>query len=534
MSLLVVAPEIVASAAADLESLYSALNAANAAAAGPTTVLAAAGIDEVSAAVATLFAGFGQEYQVLSTQANTFFQQFVATLNSSGGTYQAGEAQAVSLLQTAQSDLLGAVNAPTLALLGRPLIGDGAHGTVSSPNGAAGGLLLGNGGNGYSQTASGVPGGAGGPAGLIGNGGAGGTGGTGAPGGAGGNGGWLWGYGGHGGAGGASLGIGGTGGVGGAAGLLGWGGGGGAGGLGDGGMLGTGGAGGRGGLLWGNAGISGPGLDGRTVPLTMHAVTEPVVFMSVNGGPNVPILVDTGSAGLVVTPNEVGGLFGLFRMGLPTNFGLSGYSGGLTYLYATYHAPVDFGNGIATPPTNVNVVLLSFPQTFSGYFAPAGVNGVLGIGPNATGPGPSIPNQALPGDLNQGVLINIPEGTMRFGPDPLVGGDSITGSPIATLGLRINGGSLQHVPMIVDSGGVLGTMPANVLGTGQVSGNVPNGTHIQVYTNDGSTLLYEYVVNGNGPRVISSGLMNTGYVPFDQQPVYISYSPSGVGTTVFH
>ncbi|EUA06469.1 PE family protein [Mycobacterium kansasii 732] len=173
MSLLVVAPEIVASAAADLESLNSALNAANAAAAGPTTVLAAAGIDEVSAAVATLFAGFGQEYQALSTQANTFYQQFVAALNSSAGSYQAGEAQAVSLLQTAQLDLLGAVNAPTLALLGRPLIGDGATGTGSSPNGAAGGLLLGNGGNGYSQTASGVPGGAGGPAGLIGNGGAG-------------------------------------------------------------------------------------------------------------------------------------------------------------------------------------------------------------------------------------------------------------------------------------------------------------------------------------------------------------------------
>ncbi|EUA06410.1 pE family protein [Mycobacterium kansasii 732] len=270
------------------------------------------------------------------------------------------------------------------------------------------------------------------------------------------------------------------------------------------------------------------------MPLTMHAVTEPVVFMSVNGGPNVPILVDTGSAGLVVTPNEVGGIFGLFRMGLPTSFGLSGYSGGLTYLYATYHAPVDFGNGIATPPTNVNVVLLSFPQTFSGYFAPAGVNGVLGIGPNATGPGPSIPNQALPGDLNQGVLINIPEGTMRFGPDPLGAGVSVTGSPIATLGLKINGGSLQHVPMIVDSGGVLGTMPASVLGTGQVSGDVPNGTRIEVYTNDGSTRLYEYIVNGNGPRVISSGLMNTGYVPFDQKPVYISYSPSGVGTTVFH
>ncbi|RFZ52316.1 hypothetical protein BB170200_04753 [Mycobacterium marinum] len=28
--------------------------------------------------------------------------------------------------------------------------------------------------------------------------------------------------------------------------------------------------------------------------------------------------------------------------------------------------------------------------------------------------------------------------------------------------------------------------------------------------------------------------MNTGYLPFGQQAIYISNSPSGVGTTIFH
>ncbi|WP_140032032.1 PE family protein, partial [Mycobacterium tuberculosis] len=49
---LMVAPELVAAAAADLTGIGQAISAANAAAAGPTTqVLAAAG-DEVSAAIA--------------------------------------------------------------------------------------------------------------------------------------------------------------------------------------------------------------------------------------------------------------------------------------------------------------------------------------------------------------------------------------------------------------------------------------------------------------------------------------------------
>ncbi|CKV29714.1 PE-PGRS family protein [Mycobacterium tuberculosis] len=101
---------------------------------------------------------------------------------------------------------------------------------------------------------------------------------------------------------------GGAGGTGGAAGLLGWGANGGAGGLGDGVGVdrGTGGAGGRGGLLYGGYGVSGPGGDGRTVPLEIIHVTEPTVHANVNGGPTSTILVDTGSAGLVVSPGMSG------------------------------------------------------------------------------------------------------------------------------------------------------------------------------------------------------------------------------------
>lgn len=89
MSFLVVVPEFLTSAAADVENIGSTLRAANAAAAASTTALAAAGADEVSAAVAALFARFGQEYQAVSAQASAFHQQFVQTLNSASGSYAA-------------------------------------------------------------------------------------------------------------------------------------------------------------------------------------------------------------------------------------------------------------------------------------------------------------------------------------------------------------------------------------------------------------------------------------------------------------
>lgn len=75
---------------------------------------------------------------------------------------------------------------------GRAIIGNGADGTATDPNGQAGGWLLGSGGEGYSWTgatcadSAGCTGGNGGAGGLIGNGGNGGDGALGGAGGAGG------------------------------------------------------------------------------------------------------------------------------------------------------------------------------------------------------------------------------------------------------------------------------------------------------------------------------------------------------------
>ncbi|WP_459758371.1 PE family protein, partial [Mycobacterium riyadhense] len=189
MSFVVAAPEMLAAVATDVAGIGSALSAANVAAAAPTAGVLAAGADEVSAAIAALFAGHAQAYQAVNVQAAAFHAQFVQALTAGAGSYASAEAANASPLQMLQDGVLGVVNAPTQALLGRPLIGDGANGTAANPNGGAGGLLYGNGGSGYTSTTTGVAGGIGGDAGLIGNGGAGGGGGAGAAGGRGGNGG---------------------------------------------------------------------------------------------------------------------------------------------------------------------------------------------------------------------------------------------------------------------------------------------------------------------------------------------------------
>ncbi|CKO79633.1 Conserved protein of uncharacterised function%2C PE-PGRS family protein PE_PGRS19 (part1) [Mycobacterium tuberculosis] len=183
MSFVLVSPSQLMAAAADVAGIGSAISAANAAALAPTSVLAAAGADEVSAAVAALFSAHAGQYQQLGARAALFHEQFVQALTGAASAYASAEATNV------EQQVLGLINAPTQALWGRPLIGNGADGTAANPNGGAGGLLYGNGGNGFSQTTAGLTGGTGGSAGLIGNGGNGGAGGAGANGGAGGNGG---------------------------------------------------------------------------------------------------------------------------------------------------------------------------------------------------------------------------------------------------------------------------------------------------------------------------------------------------------
>ncbi len=264
MSFVFAVPAVMSDAATSLESLGSTINAAHTAAALPTTGIAAAAGDEVSATIAAFFSEHGAAYQALSGQAAAFHTQLLQALNAGNQAYLDVEAHSLAQLQAFQEGVLAVINTPTDMLMARPLIGDGAEGTTNAQGvgtaGGAGGILWGEGGHGGASTADGVAGGAGGPAGLIGTGGTGGMGGLGASGGAGGTGGLLWGNGGVGGLGGEH-GIGGTGGN---ALFIGNGGVGGQGGTftfssGATTFGGSGGTGGTGGLLWGSGGAGGIG-----------------------------------------------------------------------------------------------------------------------------------------------------------------------------------------------------------------------------------------------------------------------------------
>lgn len=92
MSFVVANTEFVSGAAGNLARLGSMISAANSAAAAQTTAVAAAGADEVSAAVAALFGAHGQTYQVLSAQAAAFHSQFVQALSGGAQAYAAAEA----------------------------------------------------------------------------------------------------------------------------------------------------------------------------------------------------------------------------------------------------------------------------------------------------------------------------------------------------------------------------------------------------------------------------------------------------------
>ena len=147
MSYVIAVPETLAAAAADVASIGSSINAAHSAAAAPTTAVVAAAGDEVSAAISSLFSGYGKEFQALSAQAAAFHARFVQTMNGAGGAYAAAEAAGATPLQAAQATVKSAQFQITVGPLG--LFGNGADGTAASPNGQNGGFIFGSGGAGY-------------------------------------------------------------------------------------------------------------------------------------------------------------------------------------------------------------------------------------------------------------------------------------------------------------------------------------------------------------------------------------------------
>jgi PE-PPE domain/PE family len=98
MSYLMTQPQLLTEAAANVAGIRSAITQANAAAAGPTTSLMAAASDEVSAAAASLFGAYGQEYQAIVQAASAFHEQFAVTLAAASNAYAGAETAIAGLL----------------------------------------------------------------------------------------------------------------------------------------------------------------------------------------------------------------------------------------------------------------------------------------------------------------------------------------------------------------------------------------------------------------------------------------------------
>ncbi|WP_067968248.1 PecA family PE domain-processing aspartic protease [Mycolicibacter icosiumassiliensis] len=288
--------------------------------------------------------------------------------------------------------------------------------------------------------------------------------------------------------------------------------------------------------------------DHFTVPMNVNLNTQPVINVSVGGGGQTEVLVDTGAAGLVMPIWNINP-FGI--TGLPTGFNIGQFGGALNYFYLELPTTVTFtaANGdTVTADTTVDAVLFAFPANFNhildgwsieSYLA-GSATGILGIGPNALGPTPDhIPTRDLPGDLGNGVLIDQAHRQLIFGDNPYHGGTVIPGAPWSDLKVQLNDGPLTNVRGVIDSGGVYGTMPSSALGgvTPTSDGHLPEGTTISVYAKDGTTLLYTYTVGSQpgevrSPTVVGGKSMNTGNWLFGHQPVYIDYSVAGGRTII--
>jgi PE family len=92
MSFVTTQPEALTATAGHLTVLGSAMMASNSTVAAPTTGIAPAAADEVSALTAAAFAAHGVMYQEVSAQAAAIHQLFVSTLQVSAGSYAATEA----------------------------------------------------------------------------------------------------------------------------------------------------------------------------------------------------------------------------------------------------------------------------------------------------------------------------------------------------------------------------------------------------------------------------------------------------------
>ncbi len=137
-SFVIAAPEVIAAASGDLTGIEEAIRDASAAAAPSTTGLAAAGADEVSAAIARVFGSYAEEFHALTAQTAVFQAEFARALGAAGVAYPLAEAANTSVLGDASLLVKGLQQqffdqgffSPFIYLTGQPLFGKMAVGPV--------------------------------------------------------------------------------------------------------------------------------------------------------------------------------------------------------------------------------------------------------------------------------------------------------------------------------------------------------------------------------------------------------------------
>lgn len=135
MSFLTTIPEELLAAAAQLAGIGTSLTAQNAGAAAPTTAIAPAAADPVSALQAGIFSTYGTYYQQLAAEAQAMQQQFVQTLGLSSGTYTATEAANATAAATPY-DSIATFEQNLATFLGGPLYSSGGNPLSLSGNSA--------------------------------------------------------------------------------------------------------------------------------------------------------------------------------------------------------------------------------------------------------------------------------------------------------------------------------------------------------------------------------------------------------------
>jgi hypothetical protein len=134
-------PAAIAAAATQLEGIGNSFSAESAAAAAPTTALAPAGSDAVSALKAGVFSTYGQLYQTVSAQAQAIHQQFVNLLQSSSGSYS--DTEAANQAGAAASSLANSGSSVTASPAADPIT-NGINALTSFLTTGGGGILSSN------------------------------------------------------------------------------------------------------------------------------------------------------------------------------------------------------------------------------------------------------------------------------------------------------------------------------------------------------------------------------------------------------